>query len=129
MSLSVCLITRNAENSIERALDSVAGLGAEIIVGDTGSTDRTAEIARTLGAKVLVISWQDDFGAAQNQTLDQATGDGVFWLNPDEELLAEGQGQLPALLARPEALAYFVRVQELRKPDPTSPTVEILQPR
>ena len=111
MSLSICLITRNAERTLKRVLDSVAGLGAEVIVADTGSTDGTVQAARAQGAKVHEIGWDDDFGAAQNEALRQATGDWVLWLNPDEELLPQGREPMAALLARPEALAYMVRVQ------------------
>jgi hypothetical protein len=60
-----------------------------------------------------VVAWQDDFAAAQNQALDQATGDWVFWLNPDEEILPPARERLPALLARPEVLAYAVRVRQM----------------
>src|SRR5205085_4190194 len=112
MTLTVCLVTRDAEASLPRALRSVAPLGAEVVVGDTGSRDRTVEVAQALGATVCPIAWQDDFAAAQNQVLACATGDWVFWLNPDEELVAADPAPLEALLARPEALAYVVRVQE-----------------
>src|SRR5947208_14862544 len=104
MSLSICLITRNAEKTIEHALRSVAGLAAEVTVGDTGSTDGTLQVATALGARVSVIPWQDDFGAAQNHVVEQATGDWVLWLNPDEELLHRGQEQMADFLVRPEAL-------------------------
>src|SRR5262245_44800011 len=117
MSLSICLVTRDAERNIDRALRSVAPLRAEVVVADTGSTDGTVQVARSLGASVHAVSWQDDFAAAQNQALDRATGEWVFWLNPDEELLPPGPDRLAALLARPEALAYVVRVQEVMNPD------------
>src|SRR5437899_2831546 len=113
MLLSICLLTRDAEKNLERALRSIADLGAEIIVADTGSTDGTVTAARALGAKDCTIAWQDDFGAAQNQVLARAIGDWVFWLNPDEELLPGQQDKLAALLARPDAFAYAVRVQEV----------------
>ena len=129
MSLSVCLLTRNSERSIERAVRSVAGLGAEVIVTDTGSTDGTMDAAQALGAKVHRVPWQDDFGAAQNQALEQATGAWVFWLNPDEELLPRGCEQLAHLLARPETLAYVVRVQELTAAAQTDRIAESLLPR
>lgn len=129
MSLSICLITRDAERNLERALRSVAPLGAEVLVGDTGSRDRTVAIAQSLGAKVFSVPWREDFGGAQNQVLERATGDWVLWLNPDEELLS-GQEQMPALLARQEVLAYTVRMQELTDPDdPQQGAVETCPPR
>src|SRR5262245_1222442 len=117
MSLTVCLVTRNAERNLGRALRSVAPLEAEIIVADTGSTDGTVQVAQSLGASVHGVAWQDDFAAAQNQALDRASGEWILWLNPDEELLSPGLEQLPALLARPEALAYAVCVQEVMDPN------------
>jgi hypothetical protein len=127
--LSICLITRDAEKGIERALRSVASLRAEVIVADTGSRDGTVPAAQALGATVCVIPWQDDFGAAQNRALERATGEWIFWLNPDEEFVPQGHEQLPALLPRPEALAYVVRVREVLKPDQVERGAETWYPR
>src|SRR5689334_17787774 len=100
MSLTVCLITRDAEERLHRALGSVAVLGAQVIVGDTGSKDNTVPIARNLGATIVDVDWQDDFAAAQNAVLEVATGDWILWLNPDEELLPQGLENLDMLLGR-----------------------------
>ena len=129
MLLSICLITRNAEQPIKRALASVATLAAEVVVVDTGSSDATVAVATALGAKVSVIPWHDDFGAAQNQAMAQATGDWVLWLNPDEELLPQGQEQISALLSRPDAMAYVVRVQDMMKADQPDRVTETLDLR
>ena len=117
MSLSICMVTRDAERSIGRLLRSVAPLRAEVVVADTGSRDGTVQVARSLGASVRGIAWQDDFAAAQNLALDRATGDWVLWLNPDEEVLPAGLAHLPDLLARPDAFAYVVRIQEVMDPE------------
>ena len=116
MSLSICMVTRDAEQSIGRLLRSVAPLRAEIVVADTGSRDGTVQVARSLGASVRGITWQDDFASAQNLALERATGDWVLWLNPDEEVLPAGLALLPDLLARPDAFAYVVRIQEVMDP-------------
>jgi len=129
MSLSICLITRNQENAIEQALRSLANLRAEVLVGDTGSTDGTCERARELGARVLSLEWQEDFAAAQNQTLASATGDWVLWMNPDEEYVGPPADELHAYLQRPEALAYLVHIQHLREPRSAHATVETIFPR
>ncbi len=129
MSLTICLLTRDAGEKLESALRSVGGLGAQVIVGDTGSTDGTAALARAGGAEVCAVPWQHDFGAAQNQVLDRATGDWVFWLNPDEVLLPYPPEQLAALLARPEALGYAVRVQEVARADQPERYTETWHPR
>jgi tetratricopeptide (TPR) repeat protein len=129
MSLSICLVTRNAEPTLERLLRSVAPLNAEIIVGDTGSTDATTKLARSLGATVVDINWNDDFAAAQNQILEQAKGDWVFWLNPDEELVSPDAERLASLLDQPEVFAYQVRVRHLTKANEPGRAMETLHPR
>ena len=93
-SLSVCLIARNEESSLPRALASVHGLAGEIIVADTGSTDRTRSIAEDFGAVVSDFPWCDDFSAARNFAVGQARGDWILWLDADEELLPGSEEEL-----------------------------------
>ncbi len=93
--VSVCLIAKNEEQFLGACLKSVRALAWQIIVVDTGSTDRTAEIAREHGAEVHAFAWSDDFSAARNAALEQATGDWVLVLDADEELM-EGQGEILA---------------------------------
>ncbi len=87
--LSVCLIAKNEEKFLGRCLASVRSLAAQIIVVDTGSTDRTVEIAREHGAEVHEFAWCDDFSAARNEALKYANGDWILMLDADEEFLAE----------------------------------------
>jgi hypothetical protein len=129
MSLSVCLVTRNEEENIGRAVRSVAGVADEVVVADTGSTDRTAEAAAALGARVSQFPWGDDFSAARNYAVERASGDWVLWLNPDEELLPEGRQRLAEALARPDALAYLVRVRDRLTPGPPAKEAETPQVR
>src|SRR5207237_3823411 len=91
--------------------------------------DGTVAAARALGAVAFDVPWQDDFAAAQNQALDRATGEWVLWLNPDEEWLSGSREQVEALLARAEALAYVVRVQEVMRPEEAERATESWQPR
>jgi hypothetical protein len=129
MSLSVCLVTRNEEENISRVLLSVAGIANEVIVADTGSTDRTAEAAAALGAKVIQFPWQDDFSAARNSAVEQARSDWVLWLNPDEELPPESRERLTEAVARPDALAYLLRVRDRLTPGPPAKETETRQVR
>lgn len=129
MSISVCLLTRNQEPHIERCLGSLAGLDGEVIVGDTGSTDGTVSAAQRLGAKVVNITWHDDFAEAQNLVLAQASGDWVLWLNPDEELESPGAERILELITRPEAFAYALRVREIADVGATAAAAESLQAR
>jgi tetratricopeptide (TPR) repeat protein len=110
--LTVCLVTRNAEETLPQALASVRGVANQVVVVDTGSTDRTATLAAELGAEVGPFAWDDDFAAAQNAALAQVRGEWVLWLNPDEELLPESRPLLAACLTRPEAFAYTTLIQQ-----------------
>src|SRR5260370_10066792 len=129
MSLSVCLLTRNEEKNIARAVRSFAGIADQILVVDTGSTDRTAELAAEAGAEVHPFVWKDDFGAGRNFAFRQARGDWIFWLNPDEELLPQSQEELRRSLTTDESLGYYVRVQELEQAERLDLFTETLQPR
>src|SRR6266851_2115002 len=73
MSISLCLMVRNEEDKLAACLQSAADLVDETIVVDTGSTDGTRELAAKLGARVFEESWCDDFAAARNECIRQAT--------------------------------------------------------
>lgn len=89
VTLSVVIITYNEEANLGRTLESVLPLVAdgkgEIIVVDSGSTDRTVEIAKSFGAKVLVEEWKG-YAAQKNSAIDKASGDWILSLDADEEL-------------------------------------------
>ena len=101
MNLSVVIITFNEEANIRRTLASVKPLvddgKGEIIVVDSGSTDRTVEIAKSFGAKVLVEEWKG-FAAQKNLAIDKATGGWILSLDADEELDSPLQRALHELL-------------------------------
>ena len=103
--LSVCLIVKNEEKFLGQCLQSIAGLAQQIIVVDTGSADRSLEIAKTFGAETYMIPWQDDFSAARNAALEHATGDWILILDADEELPAEQHSPLLADMNKPSLLA------------------------
>ena len=98
--LSVCMIVKNEERFLSQCLASVKDIADELIVIDTGSTDRTIEIARKHGAQVGHFEWCDDFAAARNASIAPATGDWILFLDADEELSATEKQNLPALLHR-----------------------------
>ncbi len=129
MELSVCLIARNEENNLPRALASVAGLADELVVIDTGSTDRTVEIAQGFGAAVGSFAWCDDFSAARNAAIERATGDWILWLDADEELLPPSRRQWREMLHRKGAMGYFVARQDLLDADNPNCFTEMWQLR
>ncbi len=86
--LSACLITFNEEDNLPRALKSLAGIVDEIVVVDCGSRDRTVEIAREFGAKVITIAWTN-FAEQKNAAAAAASNDWILSLDADEELSPE----------------------------------------
>lgn len=87
ITISLCMIVKNEEDVLDRCLMSVADLVDEIIVVDTGSTDRTKEIAGAYTSRVLDFPWVEDFAAARNFSFDQASCDYCMWLDADDVLL------------------------------------------
>jgi len=83
-TLTVITLTLNEEQNISACLES-ARWADELIVVDSGSQDRTVEIARTFTERVFTISWEG-YGAARNYALRQATGDWILWLDADERV-------------------------------------------
>jgi len=82
--ISLAMIVKNEEKYLARCLRSAAAMVDEIIVVDTGSTDQTREIALEYGAKLFHFEWCDDFSAARNYALKQASGDWLLVLDADE---------------------------------------------
>lgn len=85
-SISLCIIVKNEEPNLGRCLASVKELVDEIIVVDTGSTDRSQQIALGFGAKVLEAEWCDNFSASRNVSISAATSDWILVLDADEAL-------------------------------------------
>lgn len=88
-SISVCMIVKNEEAVLARCLDSLGSIPDEIIIVDTGSTDGTKEIARRYTNKIFDFTWTDDFAAARNYSLQQASCEFVYTADADEVLDAE----------------------------------------
>ena len=127
-SISVCLIARNESENLPRALHSVASIADEILVTDTGSQDDTVDVARAAGAVVHHFAWCDDFAAARNATIEKARGDWIFWLDADEELLAESEEALRHAVRDSGLLAAHVVRQDLTRERPLTYT-QMLQLR
>ena len=95
--LSVVIITRDEEAAIGAALDSVA-FADEIVLVDSGSRDRTVEIARARGAKVIETTDWPGFGAQKNRALDHATREWVFSLDADERVTPELRAEIESVV-------------------------------
>ena len=108
LTLSLCMIVKDEEAMIGRCLEAARDAVDEIVVVDTGSTDRTVEIAERHGARVLHHAWDGDFAAARNASFDAATGDWVMYLDADEVLVADDAQRLRALTGRTWREAFFL---------------------
>ncbi|MGO9921519.1 MAG: glycosyltransferase, partial [Isosphaeraceae bacterium] len=110
--VSLTMIVRDEQENLPHCLGSVAGLFDEIVVVDTGSKDRTRDIAREFGARVFEFVWVDDFAAARNAALARATGDYAFWLDADDVIDLPQRQHLERLIAglhAGEQAAYVVK--------------------
>lgn len=113
MQLSLCMIVKDEEATLARCLESVQGVVDEIVVVDTGSSDRTPTIAQDHGARVVSFEWCDDFSAARNASLQQAQGDWILVLDADETLARESIKALKQAMQHPETLAMTLLRQEI----------------
>lgn len=96
--ISQCMIVKNEEANIEKALSWGRDLVWEQIVVDTGSTDRTVEIAASMGAAVYHFPWIDDFAAAKNFAISKAKGEWIAFLDADESFPPEDARKIPGIL-------------------------------
>lgn len=94
MKISACMIVKNEEKMLEKTLPTLAKGADEIILVDTGSTDKTVEVAKKYGAKIYSFPWINDFSAARNESLKHAAGDWIIWIDADEYLTAENLNKL-----------------------------------
>jgi glycosyltransferase involved in cell wall biosynthesis len=111
-TVTLAMIVRNEEKNLPHCLESARKLFNEIVVVDTGSTDRTKDIAREFGAKVVEFAWIDDFAAARNVSLENSSGDYVFWLDADDIIDPPERKKLKAAfkrLRKDRKCAYVVR--------------------
>lgn len=100
MKVSACYIVKNEEANLPLSLASVVKNVDEIIVIDTGSTDKTVQIAKKYGAAVFRFPWQEDFSAPRNYALDQAKGDWIVFLDADEYFTSDTAANLRSILQK-----------------------------
>lgn len=118
LDLSVCIIARDEAGSISEAIRSVNEIAREVVVVDTGSVDKTAWVAYQLGARIYRYSWEDDFSAARNFALEQATGEWVLFLDADETLSSFSRQQLQEMLPAAKGEGCWLKVRTFLEPAP-----------
>ena len=97
MTLGICMIVKDEEDVLARCLDSIQETYDELIVADTGSTDKTVEIAKTYTDKVYTFEWVYDFSAARNYAFSLSECDFLMWLDADDVLDETNRQALKAL--------------------------------
>lgn len=109
-SISLCMIVKNEEKNLPRCLRSLLPIVDEMIIADTGSTDRTREIAAIFGARVISIPWDGDYSAARNASLKEACGNWILVMDADEVISQQDYATVRSLVnSSPEqAVAYTV---------------------
>lgn len=112
-TLSLCMIVKNEQAGLGACLNAAKSMVDEIIVVDTGSTDRTRDVARIFGARTVEFPWCRDFAAARNVSLEHARGRWILILDADETIAAQDQEKIRNLVAqhhdRPAAFSITTR--------------------
>lgn len=103
IELSICMIVRDEAADLPRCLASLAGVGDELVVVDTGSRDATPELAEAAGARLIHSAWPGDFSAARNVSVTAATGDWCVVIDADEELTPPVRAALRPTIERADA--------------------------
>lgn len=107
-TISLCMIAKNEEEYLEQCLNSVKEIADEIIIVDTGSTDKTKETAKKFNSKIYDFKWSDDFSAARNKSLKHATKDWILVLDADEALDKEGVKTIKEIIEDKETDAFLL---------------------
>jgi len=110
-TLALSMIVRDAEATLARCLESARPVADEIVIADTGSSDRTREVAVEHGARIFPIAWENDFARARNRALEEVHTDWVLSLDADEMLDPESLRIVPELLSRATIAAYKVPIR------------------
>lgn len=108
------MIVRNEEQNLSRCLESVKGTVDDILIVDTGSTDRTMDIARRFGAQIVEYSWKNDFADARNEGLRQVHDGWIFHLDADEKLTYESAAAVKRVIERTTADALMVNIRNFQ---------------
>ncbi|MHB8578574.1 MAG: glycosyltransferase [Ignavibacteriaceae bacterium] len=111
--ITLSMIVKNEEKYLADCLASVQDIVDEIVLVDTGSTDKTIDIAKEYDAKIFNFNWVNDFSAARNYALDKSSGDWVLYLDADERLSPDSKAELRSLTKEIKKEAYYCIVDNI----------------
>jgi len=126
-TVSLCLIVKNEERCLSRCLESFKDVVDEICILDTGSTDKTVEIAESFGAKVDFFAWNDDFSEARNKNLEMATMDWIVVADADEYLKQEDIQTLKQALRIRQYDGFLIKTLNFNQEDSQQHIVNLNQ--
>ncbi|MEA1979631.1 MAG: tetratricopeptide repeat protein [candidate division Zixibacteria bacterium] len=110
MTISACMIVKNEEELLPGCLDSIRDWVDEIIIVDTGSDDKTIEIAKSYGAKIFHQPWEGNFSKHRNYSIEQATSDWIFIIDADERIDANDIPRLLKTISNDQVNAIAINV-------------------
>jgi glycosyltransferase involved in cell wall biosynthesis len=110
-NITLSMIVKNEEKYLRDCLESVKGIVNEIVIVDTGSTDKTVEIAKEFNAKLFSFDWIDDFSAARNYALSKSTGEWILYLDADERLDPESISEIIHRTEKSRKIAFNCTVK------------------
>lgn len=105
-TISLCMIVRNEEENVGKCLESIKDIVDEIIIVDTGSTDKTMEICKTYEAKIYEYKWKENFSDARNFSLKQASSSWILYLDADEALDIHRKHELQTYIQKNQGYFY-----------------------
>ncbi len=112
-TLSVCMIVKNEEKNLDHCLETVKDFADQVVVVDTGSTDRTVEIAEKYGAKAIHSDWRGDFSYSRNISLDYADSQWILWLDADDRVPPAEARKFMKLKTAPPDRAFYLKIRNV----------------
>jgi len=111
--ITLSMIVKNEEKYLQGCLESVKDIVDEIVLVDTGSTDRTLEIAEKYKAKILHFNWINDFSAARNYALENSKGNWILYLDADERIDPNSIDEIKRITENPRKSAFYCTVKSI----------------
>ncbi len=112
-TLSVCMIAKNEEKNLGDCLETIKRFADQVVVVDTGSTDRTVEIAQKYGAHIIRSDWRGDFSYSRNLSLDSADSQWILWLDADDRVPPSEAEKFMNLKTAPPDRAFYLRIRNV----------------